>query len=209
MKQISLGYHLRHVATMLIAISAVTLNGDPTDDPFRPGAYPASVRRLSWDATSAFPNPNWGEVIEIDGWLKVVSEESGLKCLLFKSQEARKFQRPKSFLECELDAPTIDSYKDGSIKEWSKLDGRYVRIWAVFGPTAQTYSDYRVGWLRHSFRLVFFTELMERDFVIEAKAIQWPAGKISVEGWPNGYGGEVETPPALGPGTEQGSGKSD
>lgn len=42
-----------------------------------------------------------------------------------------------------------------------------------------------------------------------AKAIQWPAGKISVEGWPNGYGGEVETPPALGPGTEQGSGKSD
>jgi len=61
MKQISLGYHLRHVATMLIAISAVTLNGDPTDDPFRPGAYPASVRRLSWDATSAFPNPNWGE----------------------------------------------------------------------------------------------------------------------------------------------------
>lgn len=162
------------VVIMLLSVGVSSLAAEQEQDPFRPGAAPMSVTLLSWAETSSYPNRCWGEVIEIDGWLSVEASKEGIKCFLFQSQEAMKFRRPKMFLECQLDDKTLNSYKSGDAKEWLKLNGRYVSVWAVFRPTAHLASDDRISWLKAPFVFQFPEGPRGQRLMIVDKNAKWP-----------------------------------
>jgi hypothetical protein len=145
----------------------------PVEDPFAEGFGPRNCDQIPW---SLLINQNVlldGKLIKIEGWLKVVKVDEKLAVTIHQDLESAKAGFKQNSIRLKITDKTFNSYKNGGLEDWLKLNERPVLMFGYFSFAQDWLDGNPIGFFNEPVWIFSIGDDLQGEINIKTRGVKW------------------------------------